>query len=198
MVLEYHKHKKGRILNRGSSPRDLQNRNVHTVDNSTEMYSELLHQLAKVQAELDNVKREKVSPSPATSVYTEEDFNEALEKALLKEINNLEKEYKVQLKEKDTIIKSLKESIKIKEDTIEALQKALSNIPTNITVSTTSNSDVVSSKDTSISDRPAIQEEIIDPSEDPELESHITIESTVEDNSEIMSNKLDKLKNILG
>ena len=195
MGLDYHKHKKGRILNRGSSPRDLQNRRTTSNDNS-DSYLELLTQFATLKAELEEVKRASADTSLATSTFTDEEFNEALEKALLKEITSIEKQYESQLREKDVVIQSLESTIKTKDETITTLQQTLETMSNSKVVVTNTSVETPTVEE----DRPTIQEEIIDPSEETELESHITIESVVEENTDIeaMSNKLSKLKDILG
>ncbi len=191
MAFEYHIHKKGRIQGRGSSPRDLQSRRRLQSAEDTKVTEKLLQQVLDLKQELDKIKREGANAPPAISGYTEEEFNTELEKALLREIKVLELKYKSKYESllalKDSKIESLEELIKSKDETIATLTVAISNR----NQSSENNNQTITE-----SNRPSIEESVIDPSENVEMESHIDVNEIKEDNS--MASKLDQLKVVLG
>jgi len=175
MNFEYNKPKKGRILSKNKSPRDLQIRNPQ--DNS--IVRSLTEQISFLQEEIKNLRNipivETTLEEVKHAVYTEKEFNEALTEALLKEAAGIKKEYKQK-------IISLKETIKNKEEIIKILKQKIKN--TNIV------------EDTTIENRPSIKDVVIDPTEETTMESHIDIKEEVEENN--VDEKLLRLKKILG
>lgn len=182
MVMEYNK--KGRTS--GSSPRDLQRRGSNHRDGSfdNELVLDLLDKVSTMNAEITELKLVGASTSPATTVfsdkvYSEQEFNEALTNALTKELaNNTEV---IKLNEE---LKSLKVVMGIREELIEMLKSQL------VHDSNYLNTPV------KVENRPSIEESVIDPTENKNIESHINIKEVKEEYNVI--DKANKLKELLG
>jgi hypothetical protein len=176
--------KEGRILGRGHSPRDLQRRATHTSNEN--LVIDLMQQVSALQKELEGLKRSDVNTSSAISdsgtnkVYTVDDFNKEITKALEKEVKVLRKQYEAE-------IGHLKALLDAKDEVIEILK----NKQVIVKASDTAEANSIPS------DRPAIDNEVIDPSDtNTKLESHINVETTTQKVN--MNDKLNKLKSILG
>lgn len=192
-MFEYNK--EGRIIGRNKSPRDLQRKSV---DNST-VIDNLLSQIRDLKDEVALLKSYEPIQSEllvSEGLYSNEEFNSKLTEELKKETAIIEKDYEYKVKSlkqqyESTIaglkteVKHLKDIISIKDDTIKTLS-AKPNI-----ITTTPTTDIKEK-----SDRPVIEDVVIDPTEDKELESHIEIEAIKQ--KEDMTNKLSKLKQVLG
>jgi hypothetical protein len=158
--------KKGRIVQQ-KSPADTQK--------SNDMISPLLSRIEELTIENSDLKSAKTS----AGMYSEDELNDIVNTEVIKalESNGVVSPELSQLKEK---IISLQELIKTKDEVISIL-KADRN-----------NADVVGVT----ANRPTIDDNIVDPSEDIDIKAHITVRediSTVD-----MSDKLSKLKIALG
>ena len=186
--------KEGRIIGRNKGPRDLQTKST----GASTVIDNLLLQIRDLKEEVRLLKSyEPVNSELLVSdgLYSDKEFNSKLKEELRKESAIIEKEYEYKLKdvkqhyestisELKTEIKHLKDIINIKDETIKTLSAKPNIITTTSTIGTEEN------------DRPAIEEVVIDPTEDKELESHIEIEAVKQ--KEDMTNKLSKLKQVLG
>jgi predicted nucleic acid-binding Zn-ribbon protein len=177
--------KEGRILGRGHSPRDLQRRVGPT--SNEKLVIDLMQQVSTLQKELEDLKRRganapsAVSGSSADKIYSVDEFNEELTRALEKEIEVIKTQYEAE-------IKHLKALLDAKEEVINTLKSKP------VVVQTSNNTEEVKTIET---DRPDIDNEVIDPSDtDTKLESHINVETTTQKVN--MNDKLNKLKSIMG
>jgi hypothetical protein len=188
MAITYNKQvvKKDRsIQSRG--PRDHQRRSgLGAVDSN--IIDELKNQVLELQNQLNknvgNVSGEEIDAKIIEAVQEETEF---LKKKHILEIDALKEKVKnLQdvIKEKDALIEQLKTSnSSISEDKLAEL---LSNV---------SGGAVVNSSD----NRPKMETKFIDPVEDKkDVESHIDIKEEKSSSGESISNKVNKLKSLLG
>ena len=197
--------KPGRASKTGSSPRDRQMRvaadNMRG-DGSSALIASLTEQVIQLRNEL--TKR-------PTQGYTDEEFNneviKAVEASIAKEreansryILELEnktkdggdtKESLARIAKLESTVESLNKVIEGKEETIEVL-KSRPNI-------LMADGVLPEYEDVNKSDRPQMEEHYIDPSAtDTDYKSNITVEDVRDTQKEDMSNKVNKLKDLLG
>lgn len=192
----------------GSSPRDRQMKAMieaqsqmsHNTDSG--LIATLTEQVVQLRNEL--AKR-------PTQGYTDEEFNseviKAVEASIAKEreansryILELETKLKQQGDTPETLAKliilegevsSLKATIKGKEETIDALKSR----PVNVLMG---DSVTPEYEGVNKSNRPQMEENFIDPSEQKDYKSNISVDDVKDTQKEDMSNKVNKLKDLLG
>lgn len=216
-VLDY---KKPRSHKSSSSPRDIQKRQdtVHVAAPSDSDVLEFKKQLLELKEELFNVKSTSVKPVDG-KLYTEEEFNVELIKALEKElkvgavgqdsvevkkleseleekiqtVHDLERVLEVRLNELTEIkskVSTLEALIGAKDQTIEALQSQPINVKVSGVVGTTVEEHY---------DVPDMEVDVIDPTDtDVKLESFISIDEEKDTSDSNMTSDMNKLKDILG
>lgn len=204
-MLKYNKERANRS---GSSPRDLQRRNSQQgeyVDATAVI--DLIKQVSNLTIELDTIKRNGVhSPSAIVvstdKMYTEEEFNTELIKALENELvkqearitSNIARSIALKNTEIQVLsskVASLEALLKSKDDLISLLKNTNTTSTTN-----TTKTPVVDNYDI----RPEMESSVIDPTEvNKNVESFISIKEDITNtNKEVMQDKLSKLKSILG
>ena len=176
-MLEYNKTKHTRINKFGKSPRDMQLRQSN-VDES--VVSTLMSRILDLKKEVDTLKN--------TGSINDDEFNDAVILAVEKEVYSINKDYDLKVSKLTSELDLLKSEIVFLKDVIKQKDAIINGIHNNSTMNTKSG---LSSE----SERPEMEDAVIDPSDDVKLESHINIESTKE--SIDMGNKLTKLKGIL-
>jgi hypothetical protein len=165
-----------------SGPRDRQLKQSSLTTGSgidIELISDLKSQISSLQSQLRSV---------ATSGYTDDQVNDLIYKSV--------KEQTASLSDKvlhlETVIASLNEVISAKESTILALK---SLIDSNKLTTVISDSHVV------VDSRPVINTVYVDPIDsdsDQDMVSFIAVDSQVGETSDTVSDKVNKLKNLLG
>ena len=178
--------KKSRILSTSRSPRDLQNRlnNQQTSNQSNQIIVDLMLEVSSLKDELNNLKQGKQVASDEV-MYTAEEFNQELTKALKKELSNNAEVIRLA---QELSVLNLK--LEVKDLKIESLIK--DNKPSNNVTPPRPKDEVVK-----IGKRPVIEDVVIDPTEDTNLESHINIKEVKEDKTNMLD-KVEKLKALLG
>lgn len=214
---EVEKIKKPRVIRGGSGPRDLQrkqreaqsvkkfNRQVELLDGKLEpekeqgstsdkKYSEeelavivnesvrsvvlpiedaAAKDIADASIEIEHL-RTKLNSVKGTLINTSEELNIA----------------KIELAVVKSKLESKDELLKVKDDTINTLKDR----PVNVNVSGA----VIADSPEIEENRPKMEHTFIDPTEKKELAPHLKFKDVVVEEKEAMSNKVDKLKNLLG
>lgn len=185
------KYNKERSFKSGASPRDLQQRNLQRATAPDSSIKELIDQITTLTIELNTIKQSGANASSATFVstgkmYTEDEFNSELTEALVKELAQYDITKNKELDALSSKVLSLEALIKSKDDIIHLLKN------TNTNTNTT--------EVTKVTDRPEIEESVIDPTEvASNVKSFINIkEDKTNTSKEVMQSKVDKLKSILG
>ena len=180
--MEYKKRyqkKDGRILT-GGGPRD-QNRRINTIDTPV------------------TVVKEVVTQQPSTIMFTGEEVDNKIINAV-KDINLKVKELELINKNLTERINDLNLSIKDKDGIINNLT-GMNNKFSDTISKFHSNGKIIESEDDTIDiDRPVMESTFVDPieSKEDDLVSHIIVKDISNEEKEDVSDKVNKLKNMLG
>ena len=212
--------KKSRAYNTGSSPRDIQNRirqRSQSEDVSNDIIANLTKHIERLEASLD-ANPTQVVEKVVVSGYTEEEFDAELVKVLEAEMSK----YNKVLKTETGLVKARDAQIVEQEVVIEDLNNKLTSLNSEVVVLKTqldSANTRIADKDSFIDDlksrpvqsvtegvvidpeRPIMDTVVVDPSEEgalSKLEDNITVEDVSITERESITNKVDKLKELLG
>ena len=212
--------KKSRAYNTGSSPRDIQNRirqRSQSEDVSNDIIANLTKHIERLEASLD-ANPTQVVEKVVVSGYTEEEFDAELVKVLEAEMSK----YNKMIKTETGLVKARDAQIVEQEVVIEDLNNKLTSLNSEVVVLKTqldSANTRIADKDSFIDDlksrpvqsvtegvvidpeRPIMDTVVVDPSEEgalSKLEDNITVEDVSITERESITNKVDKLKELLG
>lgn len=212
--------KKSRAYNTGSSPRDIQNRirqRSQSEDVSNDIIANLTKHIERLEASLDTNPTQVVE-KVVVSGYTEEEFDAELVKVLEAEMSK----YNKMLKTETGLVKARDAQIVEQEVVIEDLNNKLTSLNSEVVVLKTqldSANTRIADKDSFIDDlksrpvqsvtegvvidpeRPIMDTVVVDPSDEGalgKLEDNITVEDVSITERESITNKVDKLKELLG
>lgn len=198
-MLDYRKPKEGRVRSVGSSPRDRQMRVSSGVDNHEEV-TYLLSQIDKLNKELDRLKTKSNNPNS----ISDEELNSIIVREVEKESEKIKYGYELKLTKYLSEIESLrneisllKQTLKDKDSIINTLSETIKN-SSKVVYTNESGSTIIKEE----LDRPDIEPVVIDPTDgNNDLESFIEVDEVSDTsikNKAAMSEKLSKLKDILG
>jgi hypothetical protein len=190
------KYNKDRSFKSGASPRDLQQRNLQRTISSDPSIKDLIDQITILTTDLNTIKQSGANASSALPVsagkaYTEDEFNTELTAALVKELAQYDATKSKVTEDKDREIAVLSSKVQSLEDLIKSKDDLISTLKN----TSTSINEVIK-----VPGRPSMEESVIDPTEiKSNVESFINIkEDKTSTSKEVMQNKVDKLKSILG
>ena len=212
--------KKSRAYNTGSSPRDIQNRirqRSQSEDVSNDIIANLTKHIERLEASLD-ANPTQVVEKEVVSGYTEEEFDAELVKVLeveMRKVNEKTEADSVLLKarweqviEQEGVIKDLNNKLTSLNSEVVVLKTQLDSANTRIADKDSFIDDLKSRPVQSVTEgvvidpeRPIMDTVVVDPSEEgalSKLEDNITVEDVSITERESITNKVDKLKELLG
>lgn len=188
--------KYGRVVNK-SGPRDLQKR-MNGNPSIEVVIDELRLQVKRLTKEL-------LTKQSAKNIITPERLDAEITKEVTIALENTKKEYKIIIDNLNNKVTSLKERLKSKNELIEVLknEKEISIDSDKIARIISEEIQKMSIRTNSgfINDRPQMEEVFIDPLDDnagKSFKSYINIEDVSTNEKEKITDKVTKLKNLLG